>query len=51
MMMCCLIPLYDGKDVMGMIFVENIGELYQSNSLESRREIDLWAAQVGFFPS
>lgn len=46
--MCCLVPVINGNEVIGLVFVENIGELYQSNSLESRKEIDLWAAQLGF---
>lgn len=46
--MCCLIPVFSRGENIGMFFVENIGELYQSNSQESRNEIDLWAAQVGY---
>lgn len=49
--MCCLVPIFYDQQLIGLVFVDNIGELYQSNSLESRTEIDLWAAQFGYLLS
>ena len=46
--MCCLVPVVNNGNIIGMVFAEDIGELYQVNSMESRKEIDLFGLQLGF---
>jgi hypothetical protein len=46
--MGALIPLAGSEGVKGVIFIEDIGELYKQHSVASRHELSLFGAQLGF---